>query len=315
MESTISDGNSAPAAPAPTSFAQAFAADASSASGTPAQSSTPAVAEAPSTDQGATPAAEDDRSPFIPRARFDEVLAERNAVKQWKEQYAWAESVNRAQLEQAVSLAQRYTGDRIGFLQELAKEVQDHPEDGPKLRSLAARTLAAARQQPAQPSGPDLSSISIDLGNGQTIALSDLKKEWLAEVRQEFAPVSRTIEQITKEKEQTQREQQIASFSTSTFEDVKTWPGMDSPENLKLVGEALKAMTIDGDDPREVALALNAAYRKVILPTLGSKAQSKLLDNLQQKAAASNSVNPGAAASSAPKHYTSFSQLPADMWR
>lgn len=258
-------------------------------------------------EQGAAPVeGQDDRSPFIPRARFDEVIAERNAIKQWKEQYAWAEQVNRDQLQEAVTLAQRYKGNPIEFLQELAKEVQSHPEYGPQLKSMAARTLAAARGQQEQPKGPDLSAIAIDLGNGQQISLGDLKAQWLAEVEQKFAPVASTVQSIQEEKAKAEQAAQIADFTTKTFDDLKTWPGMDNPANQKAVGEALKAMSIDGNDPREVALALNAAYRQVVLPTLGSKAQAQLLDNLQQKAAASHSVNPGAAASAAPSDIRSF---------
>ena len=51
-----------------------------------------------------------------------------------------------------------------------------------------------------------------------------------------------------------------------------------------------------------------------VLPTLNSTAQSQLLDKLQTKAAASTSVNPGAA-SSAAKSYDSFHKLPAELWR
>lgn len=301
---TASDGNSASSGPA--TFAEAFASDASSASGPPDSSQTPAAAETPSSDQGAAPAeGTDDRSPFIPRARFDEVLAERNAIKQWKEQYAWAEQVPREQLQEAVTLAQRYKGNPIEFLQELAKEVQSHPEYGPQLKSMAARTLAAARGQ-SQPPGPDLSQIAIDLGNGQQISLGDLKAQWIAEVEQKFAPVAKTVEDIRAEKAKAELDREIQEFTSTTFEDVKTWAGMDNVENQKELGTYLGTMKIDGSDKREVALALNAAYRKVIVPKLGSKAQSQLLDTLQQKAAASNSVNPGAAASSAPSDVRSF---------
>jgi hypothetical protein len=48
---------------------------------------------------------------------------------------------------------------------------------------------------------------------------------------------------------------------------------------------------------------------------MSSKAESRVLDNLQRKAAASTSVNPGSAAPSTPKRIDSFSQLPADAWK
>lgn len=299
----VSDGNAG--STGATSFAQVYAGAESSSATTPDSSSTPAAAVTPSAEQGAAPAEGEDRSPFIPRARFDEVNTDRQALKQWKEQYAWAEQIDRAQLEEAVKFAQRYKGDPIDFMTELAKEIDSHPEHGPRWKSMAARTLAAARQK-AQPQGPDLSQIAIDLGNGQQISLGDLKAQWIAEVEQKFAPVAKTVEQITAEKRQAELQREITEFSTTTLADVKTWPGMDSVENQKELSVALGAMKIDGEDKRDVALAISAAYRKVIVPKLNSKAQSQLLDTLQQKAAASNSVNPGAAASSAPSDIRSF---------
>jgi hypothetical protein len=310
----VSDGNSAAAAPSsPTTFAEAFASDASSASTTPDQSTTPAAAVTPPTSEGSPQ--QPDREPFIPRARFDEVNTSLNALKQWKEQYAWAEQVPREQLTAAMEFYRQFNGDDpIAALQTLAQKLQAHEVHGPKLRSMAARTLAAARGQ-SQASGPDLSAIAIDLGNGQQVTLGDLKNQWIAEVEQKFAPVTKTVEQITADRKQAERDEQIRAFTTSTFDDVKTWPGMDNPENGKKLGEALAAMQVDGNDPREVALALNKAYRQVVLPTLSAKAESKLLDTLQHKAAATTSVNPGSAAHSAPKPVKSFHDLPADAWR
>jgi len=306
---TASDGNSAPApAASPTTFAEAFAADASSASNTPEQSNDAAAAVQPTTPEGSPQQQADERSPFIPRPRFDEVVTERNALKQFKEQYAWAEQVPREQLTSMMEFYSQFqSGDPIEALNTLASRLQADPVHGPKLRSMAAKTLAAHRgQSQPQNTGPDLNAIVVDLGNGQQFSLADFRKQILAEAEQKFAPVAQTVEQYKAEKAAAEQQAQIAQFTTSTFEDVKTWPGMDSPDNQKKVGEALKAMQIDGSDPREVALALNAAYRQVVLPTLGSKSEARLLDTLQQKAAAAHSVNPGAAANAAPANITSF---------
>jgi hypothetical protein len=77
-------------------------------------------------------------------------------------------------------------------------------------------------------------------------------------------------------------------------------------------------MKLPSDHPAEVKAAAYQAYLKVlsakVLPSLSATAQSQLLDKLQTKAAASTSVNPGAA-SSAAKSYDSFAKLPAEMWR
>ena len=98
------------------------------------------------------------------------------------------------------------------------------------------------------------------------------------------------------------------------MQDAAKWPGMDVKENRLAVKAAMEAMRITSDDPRDLQLALNAAWRQVVLPTLSAKAQSQLLDNLQTKAAASTSVNPGSATPSTPRNVTSFND-PSLEWK
>jgi predicted mannosyl-3-phosphoglycerate phosphatase (HAD superfamily) len=145
--------------------------------------------------------------------------------------------------------------------------------------------------------------------------LAAQKQQWLQEAEQKFQPFTKTVEQLQAERAEMARQQQITQYVSTTEADVKTWPGMDDAENRKAVAEELSRMNVPDDDPREVSLALNAAYRKVMLPKLQSKSESALLENLQRKAAASNTVNPGSAASSSPRAYKSFKDLGPEMWR
>jgi hypothetical protein len=311
MEGTESAVNSAPASTGPTTFAEAFAADASPASGSPEQTTTPAAAEQPTAAQETTPAG-DDRSPFIPRARFDEVNTKYGELKSWKEQYGWAEQVNRDAVEKFASIAQRYQGDPVGLLQELAAEVQAHPEHGAKLRTFAAQQLAAARRQQA-PEAPavNLDAIEIDLGNGQSVPLSALKTQWMAEVEQRFQPVVKSVEQANQERAQ----QASEHFATTTVGELtKQLP--DFGTHAKEIGQRLQALKLNTDDPAMLKLAVKAIYADLVTPQrqqLASKAQSQLLDNLQHKAAASTSVNPGSAAPSTPRQVTSFTD-PSLKW-
>jgi hypothetical protein len=307
METPVSDGNSAAAPAAPTSFAEAYATVASSATDTPDQSSTPAAAETPPTDQGAAPADSDERSPFIPRARFDEVNTDRNSLKQWKEQYAWAEQIPREQLTAAMDFYGQFNGaDPIAALQQLAQRLQDHPEHGPKLKSFAARALAQARQpQTPQPAGPDYSQIVVDLGNGQQISLADFESSVLAKAEQKFGPALKTVEQYAAERKQADQQREVSAFSTRVDSALKEL--IPNYDDVKAdISTELRAMQIKGDDPRDVEIATLRAAMKVAFPKLGSKAQSQLLDTLQQKAAANTSVNPGSAASSVPSDIRSF---------
>lgn len=314
MEATSIDSGGNTPAEAPATFAEAFAADASPASDSPSSdATTPSAAEQPTQANEATPSTGDDRSPFIPRARFDEVNAKKTAAEQWKEQYAWAEKIDQGTMTEAIALAQRYKGDPIGFLQELAAEIQAHPEHGARLRSFAAQQLAAGRGQ-AAPAAPNYDQIQIDLGDGRAVSLGEIQQQWLAKVREELSPVLKSVEQTNAERAQLKAQADADAFAGSTMQDVSTWPGMDNPANRKAVGDAIKAMQLTSDDPRDLQLALSKAWRQVVLPQIHSSAQSQLMDNLKTKAAAS-SVNPGSASPSTPKQYTSFNQLPEDAWK
>jgi len=309
MDEPVSGGNPASA---PASFADAFAADASPASDTPSpETSTPAAEAAPPSGESTTPAADDPRSPFIPRPRFDEVNAKYNELKTWKEQYAWAEPLNREEVQQLMAFRQAYAANPIETLQAELAALQDNPVYAQQLRSLAARQLAAGRGQ-AQPAAPDLNPIAVQLEDGRTVSLysaeqmSALKAQWIEEIKREFAPVVQTVEDQRRANQQAETQRRAQEFGQTTYAELKTWPGMDQKENQIKVRDELAAMRFDSDDPRDVTLALNAVYRKVVLPTLNQKAQSQLLDSLQQKAAASTSPNPGSAVPTAPKRIDSF---------
>src|SRR5690349_16067468 len=103
---------------APLTFEAAFAVDASSASDPASTSTTTPAAEQQETTAAATsPTAgeSDDRSPFIPRTRFDEVNAERNTLRQWKEQRAWAEQINQEHFNTMAQVYSRAYSDPRGF--------------------------------------------------------------------------------------------------------------------------------------------------------------------------------------------------------
>lgn len=305
VTSTASSGGTESSTPL--TFQQAFAADASPASSTPtSESTTPPAAAQPGTEADATPA--DERSPFIPRDRFDEVNTKFNELKTWKEQYGWAEQIPQAALMDAIRIAQRAQTDPIAYLQDFIKDLQGHPTHGAQLKSLAAKALAAR----TQPQGPDLTPIQVQLENGQTVPLysadqiAALKTQWLDAAKQQFQPITQTVEQLQAERAEAHQQADIARYVDTTFKDAATWPGMDEPANRKAVAETLASMHVEDDDPRAVTVALNAAYRKVVLPTLSQKTEAKLLDSLKTKAAASSTVNPGSTGTASPPRVTSF---------
>jgi len=308
MDEVVTGGNSS----GPTSFSDSSLtwSDASPASTPESPSTTPPAAAQPGTDS-ALPQTEDERSPFIPRPRFDEVNAKKaeleTALSEWQ-QYAWAKQVNQSDLSEAIRIAQLSKADPITYLQDFIKDLQTHPTYGAQLKSLAAKALS----QRSQPQGPQMVNVQLEDGTvvemprnpGEWLAAQ--KQQWLQEAEQKFQPFTKTVEQMQAERTELAKQQQVTQFVTSTEADVKTWPGMDTPENRKAVAEELARMTVNEDDPRDVSLALNAAYRKVMLPKLHAQSESSVLENLQRKAAASTSVNPASAAASAPGKVSSF---------
>lgn len=323
MEDTTTGGNSASAdagssaaSAAPTTFAEAFAADASPTSDTALTSTTTPAAEQPGTDSTATPQQTDERSPFIPRARFDEVNTRKGELESKLSSLAWAEQVNPQEFQQIQRIAKALSGpDKVAGLQELAAELRkEDPAFEAQLRSYAARTLAQRPPQVEQEPQPDL---PIQLDDGRVVHLYSaeqqakrdayLHKQWLQSVEQKLQPLQQTHEQWQAQRAAYEQQQQVEHFVTTTFADLQTWPGMADPVNQKAVAQAMRSMGLPDDaSPERVMLAANEAYRKAVLPTLNQKAQSELLDSLKTKAAASTSVNPGTAASSAPRRITSF---------
>lgn len=316
-------GTDAGASAGPTTFAEAFAADASPASDNSAQTTTPADAVDPPPGAESTPA--DDRSPFIPRSRFDEVNTRLKTAESWKQQYAWAEQIPQADLQKAIEIARKASADPVAYVQDVLAELQAHPEHSQKLKSLAARALAA-RTQAAEPEPqPDL---PIQLDDGRIVHLYSaeqqakreawLKRSWLTDVKQEFAPVIKTHEQIAKQHQAEIDKAEGDKFATDFTGELKTlFPAFEAHKD-KVGQEVVRMLAQYANDPRVndrsflEALTLRAA-QKILGPLQQSTAESSVLDTLQRKAAASSSVNPGSAAPSTPRAPRSFSD-PSLTW-
>ena len=89
-------------------------------------------------------------------------------------------------------------------------------------------------------------------------------------------------------------------FAGATVQELSKYPGMDDPANRQAVAQAIKAMQLTSDDPRDLRIATDAAWRQVVLPKLQTDANRKVLTHIHATAAAS-SVNPSATGTAAPK--------------
>jgi hypothetical protein len=320
MSEDLGGNNAAAPASGPTTFAEAFAPDASPASDPSQQSNDAPAAAQPATDGESTPTA-DDRSPFIPRSRFDEVNGKYNELKQWREQYGWVEDAQkRAAFEQAVQIGQLYTQDRAGYIRQLLADALNDQTLAPVVRSEAARFLSQGRGQGQAPAAVDLNPIPVQLEDGRTVPLftaeqhQALLQQELAKFREELAPVRQTAEELKAAKEQAARQQEADSFAKTFFGDLSKLPDFDAlkPE----IASRLAATTLASDHPKEVEAAVYRIYMDLSAArrtTDIAKAKSEQLDDLRRQAAASTSPNPGSAAPSTTRTPASFYD-PALKW-
>lgn len=326
MEAVVdTGGNSAPATPAPSSFAEAFASESSPGSDPVDSSTTPPAAATPGTETAASPQQADERSPFIPRDRFDEVNTKFKSLQEWKDKYAWAE---REDVQQVIQMVQASKGDPMAFFAQQFSELAGHPVFGPQLRSFLGQQFAGLRTKPSEsaPQEPQ-PDVAIYDQQGQEVgrtysakALAEreayLKQQWLQEVKQSLAPELDTVKTIAQERQQAAAKAEAERFASEFLQDVSSIPGFDQKTHGPLLAAELAKLQLGPDThPAVVEAAARKALLSVVLPTLGQKAQSTLLDTLKHKAAASTSVNPHAAAPSTPRAITRFDQLGADAWK
>lgn len=298
--------------------------DAPSASDPASTSTTPQAAATPETPTAVTSHPEtDDRSPFIPRARFDEVISERAALKQWREQRQWAENVDPQAFETIRNWYARAHADQRGFALGTLDELLAHPEHGPAMRSELARRLGT-RQQNADATGNDLPQPDVEItdGNGNVVGrtYSDkqltkrdefLTRQVMSQVDAKYAPHVKTLDEIREAREQHARQAQADDFGRSFASELAKMPLFD--EVKADVAKALAGMSLP-DQPEAIRAATLQAYINIVGPKLQNNAQLSTVADFQRKAHASTAVNPSAAALTTPKRPKSFHELGPDAW-
>ncbi len=305
-----SGGNTPDARP---TFEQAFAADASPASDQP--ESATASPEGPAATTGPDAPA-DDRSPFIPRNRFDQVNTERNELRQKMEALKWAEQVDPNAFQQVHGWFEKAKADPEGFLMgeflsqsdpmalidKLLQRVQTDPQHQAALKSFIGRKLAQQKSQQPEAEPQFLipqsdGSVAVDMS-----ALPKWqewqKKQILQSVTGEIQPLKERLAAEDKRIESARQAQAVTEFATNTSQDAMTWPGMDNDTiRGEVAQEYWRRVEHKKLSNEQLQIELNAAWRAVAVPKLSARSESSLLDNLQRKAHASTGVAPGRAAS------------------
>jgi hypothetical protein len=245
------------------------------------------------------------------------IKATQEALAQFDQQYGWAKQVDRGELEHALTVARKLNVGAgpeafISGLQELLTDGQRDPQIAAALRSFQGKALAQLRQQQAQPDQePQFLLESADGSVRFDPQAFQQWKQWneqrvLSQVEQKLQPLQQAHQQTQEQQARVARAQQVEHFTTTTFADLQTWPGMESQDARAAVAKELAAARIDPDDPREVQLALNAAYRKAVLPTLHTASRQAVLNDINRQAAAST-VNPAQTSTRAPKSMADMS--------
>jgi hypothetical protein len=328
MEGTTAVADSAPATSggntpdARPTFEQAFAADASPASDTPASAT--ASPEGPAAAAG-TDAPADDRSPFIPRKRFDEVNTERTELRTKMEALKWAEQVNPDAFQQVHGWYEKAKADPEGFLlgeflsqtdpmaliDKLLQQVQTHPQHSAALKSFIGRKLAQQRQTQPEAEPQFLipqadGSVAVDM-----TALPKWqawqKQQILQSVTGEIAPLKERLAAEDKRIESERQAQAVTEFAAQTSQDALSWPGMDNDAiRAEVAQEYWRRVEHKKLTNEQLQIELNAAWRAIAVPKLSARSESTLLDSLQRKAHASTGVAPGSAASATTGRPKSF---------
>ncbi len=329
--STATDTGAATTGPATFSDSSLSWTEDSSAS-TPAQESTPAAsASADAIDPPAEQSPPDGTTPTAgapPPERWDTILANARAkaAEEAIAPLAWAKDVAPQEFQQIQTLARNLYGggDPVAGLQTLIAEMRKNPAIEAQIRSFAARTLATRSPAPTnQEPQPDL---PIQLEDGRVVHLYSadqqakreafLQQKWMQSVQQELQPLKQTHETLQAERAAIQETHEWNTWQSQQVSDTLTWPGMDNPDVRAQFAKEVERNIMGRDIKRDqIEREIDKAYRKVVVPSLSRQAQSTLLDNLKQKAAASTSVNPGSAAASSPRAVTRFSDLPPEAWK
>lgn len=220
------------------------------------------------------------------------------AIEEYKAKVGWAESVDRAAVEEAARLGDLYQRDRPGYIRQILAEALTDAELAPLVRSEAARVLAGARGQQAQPSTeiePDI-PVMDETGRVVNHAFSAEKVKALVDraVAHALAPVN---ERFTKEDTATahrEQLQQIETESTRIFSTVSKLPHYETHK-----AEIAKALAVlpDSLDTREAALL---AYVNVVIPNLSKTERISVLKDINQKTSAAT-VSPSGGTTSVGK--------------
>ena len=291
-----------------------------SATASPAVGTDSTQTAAPAIEATANPITDSTTTGEPPRERWADILEntrkkEREAaLTEWRQQYGWAESVDRSQLEQMAQWYSRYNGDAGEFMESILQESLAHPVHGASVKSRIGRMLASLRAQQAQPEPEPTFEPDVPVMNeqGQIVSRTysaDLVKQLLAhEVGKAIQPLKQDFEtrQETAKQQQAREQRQAQAFQQADADVAYVTKRPFFKEHKDEIIRVFKE-----NPSMSIREAADYVLDTKILPSFGQQAEAKVLSDLQQKANA-QTVHPGAAPNGAARpKFKSFEEAHA----
>lgn len=293
------------------------------ASTTSASTASPAVAT--DSTQTAAPATQATPNPSTesptgepPKERWADILEntrkkEREAaLQEWRQQYGWAESVPREQLEQMASFYGSYQDNPAEWLERAYQEAIQHPIHGVSVKSRVGRMLASLRQAQTQDPEPSFEpDVPVMNEQGQIVSRTysaDLVKQMLAhEIAKAVQPLKQDFETRQETAKQAQQREQIQARAHEQA-DADVAYVSKRPFFKEHKDEILKVFK---ENPSmSIREAADYVLDTKVLPSFGQKAHAQVLSDLQQKANA-QTVNPGTPSGTARPKFKNFAEAHA----
>lgn len=258
-----------------------------------------------------------DREPFIPRDRFDEVNTKLKEAREFRDRYGWAEGLDPQAVQTMREWFGRASADPRAFALQLVDELAQTPEHAQYLRSEMARRLGTrakageASTDEAEPQ-PDI-DVTDGQGNivGKTFSDKQLAKrdeyrerQLMSRFEQQYGDRFKTLDQLQQQHEAQAAQAKADQFASSFAAELSKLPLFD--QHKADVGQYIKAHPPTSDEPGEVKANALMAYWAVVGPKLNGSGKSEVLADLQRKAKANTGVNPGASSSASPPNITDF---------
>jgi hypothetical protein len=254
----------------------------------PVDDAAPAIEETPATPPAAEAAPEDELpvggSIPVPRVRkiLDNARAKARAEAEAKlKDLEWAGHLSRDEAHAAIEWYRQANADPVNFWRYATARLRSDPSTRDEIERLFMPSAPAQPQ--ADPDPKPEPNVLLEDGRlvydaaQQERLLSWQERRLEAKFRTMMEPVERATKVQLAERE-------AAAKSAQVVAEIKTWPGMSTPEHQKALAEAIASKRFP---------SIDAAYRAVIVPSLTPNAselekriREQVLAELKQKARA-----------------------------